>query len=104
MSKTKKITLNEQQFIDKVRHAVRESIKRILKEGFADRGMSEKWAEAIDLMGAQRMLMEVYNYFDADQLEEFLRSIDNDWELDLFADDGVDDEEEEDNSWVNELV
>ena len=92
MVKTKKITLNEQQF----NTIVKESVKRILKEGFADRGMSEKWAEAMDIMGAQRMLMEVYNYFDGDQLEDFLRCIDNDWDLGLFnEDDDADDVEDE---------
>lgn len=97
----KKITLTEEQFRDKVKSAVRESVKRILKEGFADRELDEKWIDAERQMGSENMLMEVYNYFDADQLEDFLRSIDGDWDLGLFEDEYSDDEEEEEEEEID---
>lgn len=87
MTKTKKITLNEQQF----NTIVKESVKRILKEGFADRGLDEKWIDAERQIGSENMLQEVYNYFNSDQLKDFLESLDNDYDLGLFEDE----EEEE---------
>ena len=91
----KTIRLSEKDFQKKLNEAVVESVRKILKEGFADRGMDEKWVDAERQIGSENMLQEVYNYFDGDQLRDFLKSLDNDYDLGLFEDEAYDEEEDE---------
>jgi hypothetical protein len=90
----KQIKLNENDFKKLVKETVKRVVKTKLNEGFADREMDEKWIDAERQLGSENMLQEVYNYFSGDQLKDFLRSIDQDYDMGLFEDD-VDDEEEE---------
>ena len=92
--KHKQIKLNENDFKKLVKEAVKRAVKTKLNEGFADREMDEKWIEAERQIGSENMLQEVYNYFDGNQLMDFLRSIDQDYDMGLFEDE-VDDEEED---------
>ena len=92
--KHKQIKLNESDFKKLVKEAVKKAVRAKLNEGFADREMDEKWIDAERQLGSENMLQEVYNYFDGNQLIDFLRSIDQDYDMGLFEDD-VDDEEEE---------
>ena len=88
----KQITLTEKDFRYVLKEAVKEVVKVKLNEGFADRKWDELWIEAERQLGSENMLQEVYNYFDGDQLRDFLKSVDNDYDLGLFEDE-VDDEE-----------
>lgn len=90
----KQIKLNEKDFKKLVKEAVKRAVKVKLNEGFADREMDEKWIDAERQLGSENMLQEVYNYFDGNQLIDFLRSIDQDYDMGLFEDE-VDDEEED---------
>lgn len=90
----KQIKLNENDFKKLVKEAVKKVVKTKLNEGFADREMDEKWIDAERQLGSENMLQEVYNYFDGNQLIDFLRSIDQDYDMGLFEDE-VDDEEED---------
>ena len=90
----KQIKLNENDFKKLVKEAVKKAVKAKLNEGFADTEMDEKWIEAERQIGIENMLQEVYNYFDGNQLMDFLRSIDRDYDMGLFEDE-VDDEEED---------
>jgi hypothetical protein len=93
----KQIKLNENDFKKLVKEAVKKAVKAKLNEGFADREMDEKWIDAERQLGSENMLQEVYNYFDGNQLIDFLRSIDQDYDMGLFEDD-VDDEEYDEES------
>lgn len=97
----KQIKLNENDFKKLVKEAVKKAVKAKLNEGFADKEMDEKWIDAERQLGSKNMLQEVYNYFDSNQLTDFLRSIDQDYGMGLFED--TEDEEEYDDSWVNTL-
>ena len=88
----KQITLTEKDFRNVLKEAVKKAIKAKLNEGFADRKWDELWIEAERQLGSENMLQEVYNYFDGDQLRDFLQSVDDDYDLGLFEDE-VDDEE-----------
>ena len=83
----KQIKLNENDFKNLIKEAVKKAVKAKLNEGFADREMDEKWIDAERQLGSENMLQEVYNYFDGDQLMDFLRSIDQDYDMGLFEDD-----------------
>ena len=89
----KTIRLSEKNFQKKLNEAVVKSVRKILKEGFANRDMDEKWIDAERQIGSENMLQEVYNYFSGDQLRDFLMSLDNDYDLELFEDETYDDEE-----------
>ena len=83
MSK-KTIRLSEKDFQKKLNEAVLKTVRNILKEGFDDSEMAEKWIEAERQLGSENMLQEVYNYFNSNQLMNFLQQIDYDYDLCLF--------------------
>lgn len=93
----KQIKLNENDFKKLVKEVVKKAVKAKLNEGFADREMDEKWIDAERQLGSENMLQEVYNYFDGNQLIDFLRSIDQDYDMGLFEDDYEEEEDDEDN-------
>ena len=92
----KQIKLNENDFKNLVKETVKKAVKAKLNEGFADREMDEKWIDAERQLGSENMLQEVYNYFDGNQLIDFLRSIDQDYDMGLFEDT---EDEEDDDTW-----
>ena len=92
----KQIKLNENDFKNLLKEAVKKIVKAKLNEGFADREMDEKWIDAERQLGSENMLQEVYNYFDSNQLIDFLRSIDQDYDMGLFEDT---EDEEDDDTW-----
>lgn len=92
----KQIKLNENDFRKLLKEAVKKAVKAKLNEGFADREMDEKWIDAERQLGSENMLQEVYNYFDGNQLIDFLRSIDQDYGMGLFEDT---EGEEDDDTW-----
>lgn len=90
----KQITLNEDNFKKFLKEAVKKAVKAKLNEGFADRDLDEKWIEAERQLGSENMLQEVYNYFDGNQLRDFLENIDNDYDMGLFEDEEWEEDEE----------
>ena len=92
--KHKQIKLNESDFKKLVKEAVKKAVRAKLNEGFADREMDEKWIDAERQLGSENMLQEVYNYFDANQLIDFLRSIDQDYDMGLFEDEEYNEEDD----------
>lgn len=91
----KQIKLNENDFKNLLKEAVKKAVKAKLNEGFADREMDEKWIDAERQLGSENMLQEVYNYFDGNQLIDFLRSINQDYDMGLFEDDYEEESDEE---------
>jgi hypothetical protein len=90
----KQIKLNENDFKKLVKEAVKKAVKAKLNEGFADREMDEKWIDAERQLGSENMLQEVYNYFDGNQLIDFLRSIDQDYDMGLFENEEYNEEDD----------
>ena len=70
----------------KINKALKESIKHVLKEGTADEAMNDRWERMIKMMGCDEIVSELYNYFSSDQLEDFMHSLDDDYDLGLFDD------------------
>ena len=61
--------------------------------------LNEKWEEMRTLLGTEAMLEELHQALNAQEVEENLRWIDQQWDLGLF--DGDDDEEEVDSSLLS---
>ena len=55
----------------KLHNIIKESVKKVLKEGTVDRYYQEQWDKCIEYMGAETMLSELYNYLSSDQIEDF---------------------------------
>ena len=92
----KQIKLNENDFKKLLKEAVKKAVKTKLNEGFADMEMDEKWIDAERQLGSENMLQEVYNYFDSNQLMDFLHSIDQDYDMGLFDTEEYEEDEEND--------
>ena len=90
----KTIRITQGEFQRMLNETVKKVIAHRLNEGFADREMDEKWIDAERQLGSENMLQEVYNYFDSDQLTDFLHSLDEENDLGLF-DDAYEEEEDE---------
>lgn len=94
---SKKLNLKELQYI------VTESVKKILKEGMTtDNPMFDKWFEAKEMLGAEKMLDIIWNYLDSSQIESIIEGLEQDYQL---WEDEEEEEFEEDrynDDWPNE--
>jgi hypothetical protein len=78
----------------KIKKALKESIKHVLKEGFNDDNLINKWENIVNELGADTVLEEVFKYFGDIELIDFMKSIDGDYNLGLFDDEYNNDEED----------
>ena len=97
-SKKNSIKLTE----NSLKEIVTESLKNILKEGMtSDNPKYNKWFEAKEILGADRMLDIIWHYLDVSQIEQIIDWLNQDYELW----DNEDEDEENDNhpdDWPNE--
>ena len=64
---------------------IKESVKKVLKEGFcSDDENNARWEQITDMLGAETIANEVYNYMDCDTLEDFMRHLDRNYDLNMF--------------------
>ena len=75
----------------KIKKVLKESIKHVLKEGFNDNNLIDKWEEMVNELGSDTIVSEVFNYFGDIELIDFMKSVDGDYDLNLFNDDEDDD-------------
>jgi len=62
---------------------VKQSVGKILKEGTTNRGVTEMWYQAQEMMGADSMLDALYAYLDTDTIEGFVQTLRREYELPL---------------------
>lgn len=84
------IRLNE----NKLRRIIMEQVKKAINEGSANRDTYDKWETIIEMMGADRVLGEVWNFLSGDEIEEFIEHVNRYY--DIFPDEEDDDEEDDD--------
>lgn len=72
---------------------VNESVKRMLKEGHYSSDSLEKWYQVREMVGDDAMIQELWNYLDADSIDDFIKHMDRNYELNL---DNPEEEEDED--------
>ena len=77
----------------KLNKLIKESIHKILKEGYTDNNINNMWYEAQELMGAESMLDALYQFLDCDTIANFVQTLKREYEL-PFNGYGNDDEEE----------
>ena len=81
------IRLNEAQ----LNKLIKESVKKVLREGTTDKTLENAWINAQEQMGAEGFLDALYAALDEDTIRENLEYIDRMYDLGLFAED-VEDE------------
>ena len=81
------IRLNEAQ----LNKLIKESVKKVLREGTTDKTLENAWINAQERMGAEGFLDALYAALDEDTIRENLEYIDRMYDLGLFAED-VEDE------------
>lgn len=71
----------------------RKTLKGIIKESVRSAFGKDydKWETAVELIGSETMLSELYNWLSSDEVEEFLEDLDRNYDINLY-----DDEDEED--------
>lgn len=84
------IRLNE----SKLRHIIMEQVKKAIYEGSASKDVYDKWETIKEMMGADRMLDEVWNFLSGDDIEDFIEHVNRYY--DIFPEE---DEEEEDEDY-----
>jgi len=70
---------------------VNESVKRMLKEGHYSSDSAQKWDQIREMVGDEAMIQELWNYLDADSIDDFIEHMDRYYELNL---DSPEEEEE----------
>lgn len=60
----------------RLRRIIRESVKRVLKEGTTEMSDIEKWDELKEMMGSDQMLDAIFQYLDSDQISDILEELD----------------------------
>lgn len=82
------VRLNESE----LKRMIKESVKRVLKEGHWDSNVYDVWENVREMVGDDTMLSELYNYMSGDDIEDFLYDhMDRNYDLGL----SNDEEEEE---------
>lgn len=71
------VTLNE----NTLRNIVKGAVKTYLKEGSTDQEVYNKWLDAMERLGAEHMLDEIWNYLNCDQLKNIVTWLNQDYEL-----------------------
>lgn len=72
---------------------IKESVKRIIKEGHYSSDSAQKWDQVREMVGDDAMIQELWNYLDADSIDDFIEHMDRYYELNL---DSPEEEEDED--------
>ena len=75
----------------------RESVvngKRVIKEGSTSQEAFNYWDDIKEMLGADKMIMELWNWLDSDSIDGFIQHIDRNYDLGLFDEPELDDEEE----------
>lgn len=72
------VKLNEAQ----LKKMIAESVKRVLKEGMTpDNPNYEKWETIKEQLGAEQMLLDIFNYLDSSELEQIIEWFDQDYDF-----------------------
>ena len=62
---------------------IKESVKRIIKEGHYSSDSAQKWDQVREMVGDDAMIQELWNYLDADSIDDFIEHMDRNYELNL---------------------
>lgn len=81
--------INEKQ----LKKMIKESITNILKEGSSNPSDYDRWNNIKELIGADKMLDDVFNAMSVDEIEEMLGFLEREYDINS----GYDNNEEEEN-------
>ena len=71
---------------------IKNQVKRVLNEGSPSQDVYNKWEDIKEYIGADRMIDDIWNYLDSNQLEKLVDWFNQDYDLfdneDDFEDEG----------------
>lgn len=77
----------------KLKNFIDECVRKTLKEGHTSNLAYERWEELKEMVGCERMVDDIYNFLNSDQIDQLIEWFNEDYEL---WDDDAEDEEYED--------
>lgn len=78
---------------------ISQSVKKVIKEGSPDWSVYNKWNDIIEMMGADAVLSELYNYLNSDQIEDFIEWMKKNYDIDFGQEEDTYDEFEDDDEY-----
>lgn len=60
---------------------VKESVKKLLKEGTTNNIVINKWNNIEQTLGSETMLSELFQYLDGDTIADFVNTIENAYDI-----------------------
>lgn len=60
---------------------LRRSINNVLREGAADPAVGNEWNELVDMLGADTVLNDLFQYLDSDTIEDFIMELKNNYDI-----------------------
>ena len=90
MKKTIRLTESD------LKHIIRKSVNKLLKEGTTSTVAMEKWDELKEQVGCEQMVNDIFNYLNCDQIDQLIEWFNQDYELWDDKPEEIEDDEEED--------
>lgn len=76
--KNNRLKLTESQ----LQNMIQKAVVKVLKEGTFDSDVADKWNWAVENVGAEAMLSELYNWLSHDEMIDFLNHLERNEYLD----------------------
>lgn len=90
MRRNRRVRLSEK----KLANIVKNSVRKVLKEGSADAWVYDAFEELVNELGVEKVLNELYKWTDQDSLIGFINHVRDDYDMNIESED--EDEEDED--------
>ena len=84
-----------------LKNLVKESVKRVIKEGTTDQQLYNAWDNIMASMGAENMLMAIYNYMPSDEIAEMVRLLKRDYDVNDIEDAEYEELDSEEPEWAD---
>lgn len=83
-----------------LKNLVKESVTKILNEGTTDQQLYNAWDTIMASMGAENMLMAIYNYMPSDEIAEIVRLLQRDYDINDIEDAEYEELDSEEPEWA----
>ena len=83
-----------------LKNLVKESVTKILNEGTTEQQLYNAWDTIMASMGAENMLMAIYNYMPSDEIAEIVRLLQRDYDINDIEDAEYEELDSEEPEWA----
>ena len=84
-----------------LKNLVKESVKRVIKEGTTDQQLYSTWDNIAAAIGPENMLMAIYNYMPSDEIAEMVRLLKRDYDVNDIEDAAYEELDTEEPEWAD---